>query len=50
MKQRSKTDKVNFSCRSGSITVQTVTTGESPHYQDLNVSQSENTYQTLHQQ
>ncbi|XP_065941687.1 multiple epidermal growth factor-like domains protein 10 [Magallana gigas] len=50
LKQKSETDKVNFSCRSGSITEQTVTTGDSPHYQDLRVSQNENTYQTLHQQ
>lgn len=49
-KQKSETDKVNFSCRSGSITEQTVTTDDSSHYQDLRVSKDENTYQTLHKQ
>lgn len=48
LKQKSKTDKVKFSCRSGSITEQTVTTGDSSHYQDLRISKDENTYQTLH--
>lgn len=48
LKQKSKTDKVIFSCRSGSIKDQTVTTGDSSHYQDLRVSKNENTYQSLH--
>lgn len=50
LKQKSETDKVHFSCRSGSITEQTVTTDDSSHYQDLSVSQNENTYQTLNHQ
>nr|XP_034321035.1 multiple epidermal growth factor-like domains protein 6 isoform X1 [Crassostrea gigas] len=48
LKQKSKTDKVHFSCRSGSITEQTVTTDDSSYYQDLSVSKDENAYQTLH--
>lgn len=50
LKQKSETDKVHFSCRSGSITEQTVTTDDTSHYQDLSVSQNENTYQTLNHQ
>lgn len=48
LKQKSKTDKVHFSCRSGSITEQTVTTDDSSYYQDISVSKDENAYQTLH--
>lgn len=48
LKQKSNTDKVKFSWRSGSGSEQTVTVGDSSHYQDLHVSQNDNTYQTLH--
>lgn len=50
LKQKSNTDKINFSWRSGSNTEQTGSTDDPSHYQELNLSQTENTYQTLHQQ
>lgn len=50
LKQKSTTNEVNFSRRSESDTEQTATTDDPSHYQELRVSQHENTYQTLHQQ
>eukprot|EP00105_Crassostrea_gigas_P043581 XP_019927729.1 PREDICTED: multiple epidermal growth factor-like domains protein 10 [Crassostrea gigas] len=56
LKQKSKTEKANFSWRSRSNTEPTlptdthhqITTDDSSHYQELRVSKDENTYQTLH--
>lgn len=50
LKQKSTTNEVIFSKRSESNKDQTVTTDDPHHYQELRVSQQENTYQTLHQQ
>lgn len=41
---------VNLYLRCGSNAEQTVSTDDASHYQDLRVSQIENTYQTINQQ
>uniref|UniRef100_A0A8W8NN71 EGF-like domain-containing protein n=1 Tax=Magallana gigas TaxID=29159 RepID=A0A8W8NN71_MAGGI len=46
VKLKSTTNEENFSKRSGSKTEQTATTVDPSHYQELKVSQPENTYQT----
>ncbi|XP_052695719.1 multiple epidermal growth factor-like domains protein 10 [Crassostrea angulata] len=50
LKPKSTTKEKHFSRRSGSKTEQTATSVDPSHYQELQVSQPENTYQTLHQQ
>lgn len=47
LKRKSIRDKVDFAWRSGSNTVQTATTDNPSHYQELRVSKDDNTYQTL---
>lgn len=46
----STTDNVDFAWRSGSNTVQTATTDNPSHYQELRVLKDDNAYQTLQQQ
>lgn len=47
MKRKSTTDNVDFAWRSGSNTVQTATTDNPSHYQELRVLKDDNAYQTL---
>lgn len=49
LKQKSTTEKVNFSWRSGFNKEQTGTSENPSHYQEVGVSHNENTYQTLNQ-
>ncbi|XP_034321050.2 uncharacterized protein [Magallana gigas] len=47
LKRKSTTDNVEFAWRSGSNTVQTASTDNPSHYQELRVLKDDNAYQTL---
>lgn len=50
LQHKSAAGDVNLYLRCGSNAEQTVSTDDASHYQDLRVSQIENTYQTINQQ
>lgn len=50
LQQKSAAGDVNLYLRCGYNAEQTVSTDDAYHYQDLRVSQIENTYQTINQQ
>uniref|UniRef100_A0A8W8MN92 Uncharacterized protein n=1 Tax=Magallana gigas TaxID=29159 RepID=A0A8W8MN92_MAGGI len=50
LKPKSTTEKVHISWRSGFNSEQTVRSDNPCHYQEVGLSQNENTYQTLNQQ
>lgn len=50
LQQKSAAGDVNLYLRCGYNAEQTVSTDDASHYQDLRVSQIENTYQTINQQ
>lgn len=50
LQQKSAAGDVNLYLRCGSNTEQIAITNETSHYQDIRVSQNENTYQTIDQQ
>lgn len=50
LQQKSAAGDINLYLRCGSNAEQTASTDDASHYQDLSVSQIENTYQTIDQQ
>lgn len=50
LQQKSAAGDNNLYLRCGSNSEQTVSTEDASHFQDLHVSQTENTYQTIDQQ